>query len=130
MELADRISQLRKAKGNSITELAKVSGVSQPYLQQIEAGDRKNPSGKILQKLASALGTTVADLLGCPAGISQELLHQVPKSLRKMVKDKGKKLGLTPEDIEMLKAIHYRGKRPETPEDWELLFLFLRKLIG
>ena len=81
-------------------------------------------------RLASALGTTVADLMGAPAGIEEEALESVPDSLRKFVKKRGKVLGVRREDVEMLKQIHYRGRRPGTPEDWELIFLFIKRILG
>jgi len=39
-------------------------------------------------------------------------------------------LGVRREDVEMLKQIHYRGQRPGTLEDWELIFLFIRRILG
>jgi transcriptional regulator with XRE-family HTH domain len=112
-----------------VAELSEMSGVSKPYILQIEDGRRKNPSGEILRKLASALGTTVADLMGAPVGISEADLEQVPRSLRYLARKKGKQLDLRKEDLEMLKLIHYRGKRISRPEDWELLFLFIRRIL-
>ena len=81
-------------------------------------------------RLASALGTTVADLMGAPAGIEEEALESVPDSLRDFVKKRGRTLGVRREDVEMLKQIHYRGQRPDRLEDWELIFLFIRRILG
>jgi len=130
MAMAERIRDLRKGKGYTLSRLASISGVSQPYLQQIESGQRKNPSGVILQKLAAALGTTVADLMGSPQGIPDEALQDVPQSLRELVRRSGKRLGLRGEDVEMLKGVHFRGKRPGKVEDWELLFLLIKRILG
>ena len=44
-------------------ELAKKAKVAQPYLAQLEAGVRKNPSLEILKRLARALGVPVGELL-------------------------------------------------------------------
>ncbi len=130
MTLAEKLKGLREENNMSVAELSEMSGVSKPYIWQIEDGRRKNPSGEILRKLASALGTTVADLMGAPVGISEADLEQVPKSLRDLARKKGKQLDLRKEDLEMLKLIHYRGKRISKPEDWELLFLFIRRILG
>ena len=130
MDLGKRLKALRAAKGYTVAELSAVTGVSKPYIWQIEDGRRRNPSGEKLVRLASALGTTVADLMGAPAGIEAEALESVPDSLRDFVKKRGRTLGVRREDVEMLKQIHYRGQRPDRLEDWELIFLFIRRILG
>ena len=130
MDLGERLKALRTAKGYTVADLSALTGVSKPYIWQIEDSRRRNPSGEKLVRLASALGTTVADLMGAPAGIEAEALESVPDSLREFVKKRGKVLGVRREDVEMLKQIHYRGQRPGTPEDWELIFLFIRRILG
>jgi transcriptional regulator with XRE-family HTH domain len=129
VSISQRLKQLRDKKGLSVAELSAAAGVSKPYIWQIESGRRQNPSADKLQKLAAALGTTVADLIGAPAGIPEEALGEAPESLREFAKRRGKRLGLRREDVVMLKHVHYRGKRPDTPEDWELVFLFLRRIL-
>ena len=113
-----------------MADLSALTGVSKPYIWQIEDSRRRNPSGEKLVRLASALGTTVADLMGAPAGIEEEALESVPDSLRDFVRRRGKVLGVRREDVEMLKHVHYRGKRPDRVEDWELIFLFIRRILG
>lgn len=56
------IKDLRLLRGYSLTELSKKSGVSQPYLSQIESGDRI-PSTEILRKLAEPLGVPLINLM-------------------------------------------------------------------
>ena len=129
MDIPARLKALREARGLSLTDLAKASHVSQPYLGQIESGIKSNPSAAVLQRLATALRVTVADLIGAPVAISQESLEQTPEALRELVRKRGKAIGLRQEDIEMLRNINYRGKAPETVEDWELLFLFIKRLL-
>jgi len=84
----------------------------------------------VLQRLAKALRVTVADIIGASTVIPEGALHAIPASLRDLVRKKGKKLGLRQEDIEMLRSIHYRGAQPETSDDWELIYLFIRRLLG
>ena len=130
MTLAEKLKSLREEKKLSVAELAEQSGVSKPYIWQIEDGRRKNPTGEVLRKLASALGTTVPELMGAPAGIREDALADMPSALREFVKRRGKACDVRPEDVEMLKLIHYRGKRPKASADWELIFLFLRRILG
>jgi len=57
------VKRLREDKGMTQVELAKKAKVTQPYLAQLEAGTRKNPSLEILKRLARALGVPVGELL-------------------------------------------------------------------
>ena len=63
MELGSRLQGIRTDQGLSQTELAVRVRTSQSTISQIEAGDR-NPSYRMLVKLASALGVTVGYVLG------------------------------------------------------------------
>ena len=130
MSVSTNIKRFREEQGFSVRGLARASGVSQPYLRQLEKEAQKNPSGAILQKLATTLGVTVADLIGSPLEISGAALAEIPKSLRELVKKRGRQLGLRQEDVEMLRQIHYRGRQPENLEDWELLFCFIKRLMN
>jgi len=128
--LGHRIKDLREARGLSVDALAARSGVSKPYIWQIEDGRRGNPSGEVLLKLSSALGTTVAGLLGAEEGISAEELDELPEALKAFVESRGDDLDVRSVDVAMLRHLHYRGRRPGSVEDYELLFLFLRRILG
>jgi len=62
--LAAVLMRLRTAKGLTQEQLCKRARVSRGYLADLEAGHRKNPSVKVLQRLAKALGVPVTELLG------------------------------------------------------------------
>lgn len=55
-EFGEYLKKLRKDRGLTLTELAHQSGVSQPYLSQIEIGNRGIPSPDKLRSLAEPLG--------------------------------------------------------------------------
>jgi transcriptional regulator with XRE-family HTH domain len=59
-----RIKQLRESLGMSQKELAEKAGVAQSTVHYIESGG--NYTRKTIQKLAAALGVSVADLLDKP----------------------------------------------------------------
>jgi transcriptional regulator with XRE-family HTH domain len=61
--LATVIKKLREAQGLTQEQLAKKAGLSQAYLSQLEAGDKKHPSLPALKRLARALGVPVGELL-------------------------------------------------------------------
>jgi transcriptional regulator with XRE-family HTH domain len=68
--LGDYIREQRSTAQISLRQLAKLAGVSNPYLSQIERGLRK-PSAEILQQIAKALRIS-AEALYVQAGILDE----------------------------------------------------------
>jgi transcriptional regulator with XRE-family HTH domain len=68
--LGDFIREQRGTAQISLRQLAKLAGVSNPYLSQIERGLRK-PSAEILQQIAKALRIS-AEALYVQAGILDE----------------------------------------------------------
>ena len=63
MMLKDNIKALRTEKGLSQAELARRAGVTERSIQRYEAG-ASYPQMSAIEKLATALGTSVDDLLG------------------------------------------------------------------
>ncbi len=55
------IKIIRKFRGMTQNDLAKESGISRPYLTEIETG-KKSGSIRALKSLADALGVTIGDL--------------------------------------------------------------------
>ncbi|MEO6206053.1 MAG: helix-turn-helix domain-containing protein, partial [Mycobacteriales bacterium] len=68
--LGDFIRDQRNDSNVSLRQLAKLAGVSNPYLSQIERGLRK-PSAEILQQIAKALRIS-AEALYVQAGILEQ----------------------------------------------------------
>jgi len=68
--LGDFIRDQRRDSNVSLRQLAKLAGVSNPYLSQIERGLRK-PSAEILQQIAKALRIS-AEALYVQAGILEQ----------------------------------------------------------
>ncbi|QEZ68022.1 XRE family transcriptional regulator [Paraclostridium bifermentans] len=69
MNIGANIKKFRKEKGLTQKELAEKIGVSGAYIQQIE-NNKKNPSIKTLNKISSALGVTIQELI---AGEKQQV---------------------------------------------------------
>src|SRR3712207_917822 len=63
MPLGEQIRKRREEKNVSAAELARQAGISKGYISQIEQDGTVRPSADVLYRLATALGTTVADLL-------------------------------------------------------------------
>ena len=61
--LAKNLRQLRHAKGWSQEELAHRAEIHRTYISDLERAAR-NPTITIVERLAGALGTTAAELVG------------------------------------------------------------------
>lgn len=64
----NKIRHLRKSKGLTVAALAERAGLSQPHLTRIEGGSR-GLSIPLAEKIASALGTEVAEVLGIQGNV-------------------------------------------------------------
>lgn len=69
LELAKRLRQLRATQGLSLEALAERSGVSRSNISLIERGE-SSPSAVVLDRLATALGLTLAQLFAGSAGVT------------------------------------------------------------
>ncbi len=96
-QLPNRIRALRRAQGLTQTQLAKLVGVAQPYINEIERG-KKRPSVDVLERLCDSLGGSADYLLGVTPGrysaagqlaptLSPELLSEIAIS------------GITPDEL-------------------------------
>jgi transcriptional regulator with XRE-family HTH domain len=109
--LGQRIRELREEHDLSVRELAKRLKVSPPFLSDVELG-RRHPSEDVLQRLATALGTTIDDLRKFDARLPVQELKRIAASnpamgfaLRRVVDE-----DVNPEELlEFLK--NHRGKK-------------------
>lgn len=79
MKLPEKIKAIRENKQLSKNQLAKLAGISQSYISDLEAG-KKNPTIEVLEKICEALGITIIDLLKFPA-TSEDGLQELPPDL-------------------------------------------------
>ena len=123
MALGDRIRQRREEKAISGAELARQARISKGYLSEIESGDAARPSADILYRIATALGTTIADLLGKEI---RPMARVIPASLQEFA-DRAQ---LPEQDVAMLAQIRFRGEQPATADDWSFLYESIKRSIG
>ena len=57
------IKLIRKSKKIKQGELARISGISQTYLCELENGKKTNPSTDVLIRIANSLNVNIADLI-------------------------------------------------------------------
>jgi len=123
MELGERIKKRRKERGLIAAELARQAEISKGYLSEIESGQASRPSGTVLFRIATALGTSIADLLGKEI---QPLTGDVNSGLREFAR-----LEQLPEgDVQMLARIRFRGDQPRTVDDWRYLYESIKRSIA
>lgn len=124
MSVGERIRALRTERGLSLGELARQAQSSKAHLSQIENGLVANPSAQLLYRIASALGTTVAGLLGQPAAE-----HGPDVAISEVLQQFARQAGLSDDEVEMLARIRYRGRQPQTLEDWQYLYESIKRSV-
>ena len=62
-DFKDNLKEIRKSKKLTQVELAKMSGLTPDWISQFETG-RRDPSIKILVKIANSLEVTLDSLIG------------------------------------------------------------------
>ena len=58
----NKIKKIRNERGLSVRELSEKTGISYSYLNELENGNKNNPTKATMDKLAEALVTTVCEL--------------------------------------------------------------------
>jgi XRE family transcriptional regulator, regulator of sulfur utilization len=128
MKLHERLKELRNERQLTLKELAERTELSVSYLSDIERG-RTVPTLATLETLANALAVTVIDFLSGVDFAGQVTDASLPPGLVALMHDPTYGEQLTPEWIETLSKIQMRGKRPETKDDWLMLFLQLKRIL-
>lgn len=130
MPIADRIREYREAQHLSLDDLATKAKVSKTYLWELERdakGDKK-PSADVLLRIATALSTTIGQLLEQPVVKVNETAVDLPSGLKEL-RDHLVHMGnpLSKEDLRDLALMKFRGGQPKTLEDWQMLYLTFSK---
>jgi transcriptional regulator with XRE-family HTH domain len=127
------IKKYRTDAGFTLEQLARAAGITKGYLWQLEEGTTSNPTLQTLQGIAKALDKTIAQLLfGGP--LVKPAMHpieltELPESLKTFINRQNlQNRPLTNEDIQVLANIHYRGQRPTTEEDWDMLYSLIKRI--
>lgn len=128
MKLNERLKELRTERQLTLKELGETSGLSVSYISDIERG-RTVPTLATLETLANALGVSVMDFLSGVDFAGKVTDASLPPGLVALRDDPEYGEQVTPEWIETLSRIQMRGRRPETKEDWLMLFLQLKRML-
>lgn len=128
MSLAENLKRIRLQRQMTQPKLAEDAHVSKGYVYMLETGEMDNPSLDVLLKIANALDCTIADLSGEPKVVAKDTSTEISESLLQFAKQK-RRTGdkLTDDDLQSLARTQFRGKRPQTVDDWAYLYEFLKR---
>lgn len=133
MTLAENIRKTRESKELSLDELASRAKISKTYLWELErdtTGEKK-PSADVLLRIATALSTTLADLLSLETVTVQARQVELPSSLKEFQgRMKAQNAPLSTNDLRDLAVMKFRGGQPQTADDWQQLYLLLKNSVG
>lgn len=125
----------RKAKGMSLTELARRAKVSKAYISQMENYPEKQPSAEIVYRLARALDVHITQLMGvdnatygparreAAAAAESPSVKTLPIPLRIFWRENPH---VPATDIKALAGLSIQGWDPATPTDYWLIYTALR----
>ena len=89
--LGTELRRLRLKKGVSLRKVQTETGVSNPYLSQLERGVAKSPSPTKLQALANYYGSSYMDLLAhagyLPSGLAENPTSLIASSESPVIED-------------------------------------------
>jgi transcriptional regulator with XRE-family HTH domain len=122
--LGENIRYLRQGKNLSLADLSKKSGVSKPYISDLENGLGGRPNVQYLYRIATTLDTTIDGLINLSLKPSQRrAIPSISKEpLPPGLEEFAKKEQLEPEQIEMLARLNFRGNRPKDADAWKLIY--------
>lgn len=135
--LGERIRALQEERGVSLSQLARDAGVAKGYLWQLLRGEATNPGLDTLTRIASALDVPVVKLVwGVDAPEeesdprSEGTPGDLPPALEEFI-ERARERGtpLSRQDIDMLRGIRHRGRRPQTADDFALLYDMVRRIV-
>ena len=130
MDLKSRLAELRRDEGLTLRELRDRirertgDAVSIGYLSELERVDSV-PSVDVLAKIAVGYGISVGELLRPVDFFDAPDAVRYPKPLTRLV-ESGE---LSAEWAATLGRIEFRGRRPQSEDDWMAVYSVLKALI-
>ncbi len=137
-----RLTELRELSGKSLSALAEEAGIAKSYLLKLERGEVENPGLATLGAIAKKLNTTLSELLGpSPAAVKRGNTVRengvgydpstMPEGLKEFLTRLEKDGEYVPADVKRsLAQIQFRGKRPQSPEDWQFIYQAVKRSVS
>lgn len=130
MNLKDRLAGLRKERGYTLKQLRDCieertgERMSISYLSELERTDASPPL-ETLVRVARGYGMSLQDLLSPLDLYGPASDAQYPPGLREL----RERYDVDPEMVATLSRIDWRGKRPETRDEWLAIYSVLKALL-
>lgn len=118
-----RVVALREARGWSLSYLADLARISKSSLHEIESNVNARPGAATLFSIAEVLETSIGYLLGREPEPERAPAESFPPALEAFARKKRLPL----EDKRGLAAVSYRGRQPQTLEDWAFVYEALKR---
>lgn len=96
------IADIRKSRGNTLSELAELAHISKSYLSNIERNLNKNPSVQVIKKIAAVLNVDILTLL--KTGTDDHTQLYIEKEWVDFVQEL-KELGIEKEQVQQYKTL-------------------------
>jgi len=130
VSVGKRIRSLRIEKNINLPELAEKANISKAFLSELENDDEANPSLDSLNKVAKALGVTLATLLERESTKARRIIpEELEPSLKEFIIENNAKGETLDEGI--LQALYVlqqrRGEAKKTKESWRWLYESIRR---
>ncbi len=125
--LGRRIKERRVALNMTQSSLARKADIAKSYLSKLEATEGTSPSATILHQIAQALDTTMPTLLGVP---DRPKATVDSRSLPPALTRAKARYRFADDEVALLHGIAYRGRRPQTEDDYFFLLMSIRRSVG
>jgi transcriptional regulator with XRE-family HTH domain len=126
MAIGARIHSLRLQMGLTLPQLAEKAGVSIGLLSQLENAlkEEANPNLQTIRKIATALNTTIGDLLERPIKVARQIVPEKLDAGLQEFLQRAKRSDETLHEgvIQGLFAMQERNGAPKTAQEWEFLY--------
>ena len=129
MQLGQRLRLIRKENQLTLKELSQLSGLSVPYLSDMERGV-VNPSVDTLQKVATAYNISVKDMISGVKGLGESSNTDYPEGFQSFLKAYETQYEINDDWKESLLKVNFRGRQPTSPTEWLELYLYLRRILA
>ena len=129
MQLGQRLRLIRKENQLTLKELSQLSGLSVPYLSDMERGV-VNPSVDTLQKVAGAYNISVKDMISGVKGLGESSNTDYPEGFQSFLKAYETQYEINDDWKESLLKVNFRGRQPTSATEWLELYLYLRRILS
>lgn len=129
MKLGQRLRFIRRENQLTLKKLSQRSGLSVPYLSDIERGV-VNPSVDTLRKVAAAYNISVKYLISGVEGLGESSNTDYPEGFQSFLKEYETQYEIDDDWKESLLKVNFRGRQPTTPTEWLELYLYLRRILS